>query len=65
MNLSKTAKTDLRKVIRESYGKELEVTLSDEELTEIGEFLLTSLAEGLKIRISDKNKYEKSKTKKQ
>ncbi len=58
MNLSKQAKLDLRKAIRKLYGKELEETLSDDELSEIGEFLLTSLAEGLKIKSYKKHEKE-------
>ncbi len=50
MDLSKQAKTDLRKTIRKSYGEDFEVSLSDEEVTEIGELLLNILAESLKIK---------------
>jgi len=54
MDLSKQAKIDLRKEIRNSYGKDLEISLSDEEIGEIGELLLTTLAESLKIKTNNK-----------
>ncbi len=57
MNLSKQAKIDLKRVIGESYGKDFEATLSDEEVNEIGELLLNTLAESLKLKSN--NKYEK------
>lgn len=50
MDLSKQAIIDLRKAIRKSYGKELEETFSDEEVTEIGELLLNILSESLKMK---------------
>jgi hypothetical protein len=56
MVLSKQTKINLRKAIKESYGKELEATLPDEEVTEIGELLLNILAESLKIKIYEKEK---------
>jgi len=43
MDLSKLAIIDLRKVIIQSYGKDFEVSLSDEEVAEIGELLLNKL----------------------
>lgn len=40
MNLSKQAVRDLRKAISNSYGKDLDESLSDEEINEIGDLLL-------------------------
>jgi len=51
LNLSKIAIRDLRNELKKNYGTDFE--LKDEELNEIGLFLLTSLAEGLKLRKYD------------
>ena len=51
LNLSTQAKLDLRNVLRKSYGVDFEVSLSDEEVNEIGDLLLTVLAESLKLKI--------------
>ncbi len=51
MNLSTQAKLDLRNVLRKSYGVDFEVSLSDEEVNEIGDLLLNVLAESLKLKI--------------
>lgn len=48
MNLSEKAIQDLRIELRKIYGTDFE--LENEELNEIGLFLLTSLAEGLKLK---------------
>lgn len=48
MNLSDKAIQDLRIELRKIYGTDFE--LENEELNEIGLFLLTSLAEGLKLK---------------
>lgn len=53
MQLSLKAKSDLRTILRKSYGKDFEVALSDQEVVEIGELLLTILAEGLKHKIAN------------
>ncbi len=48
MKLSVQAIKDLRIELKKAYGSDF--SLDDEELNEIGLFLLTSLAEGLKQR---------------
>lgn len=48
MNLSDKAIQDLRIELKKIYGTDFE--LGNEELNEIGLFLLTSLAEGLKLK---------------
>ncbi len=48
MKLSVQAIKDLRTELKKAYGSDF--SLNDEELNEIGLFLLTSLAEGLKQR---------------
>lgn len=52
-SLSQKAKSDLRIILRKSYGEDFEVALSDEEVGEIGDLLLTVLAEGLKLKIAN------------
>ena len=52
MELSKQAIKELRIALSNSYGKELNDSLNDKEVNEIGELLLTILAEGLKTRIA-------------
>jgi len=52
MELSKRAIQDLRKELLKIYGSDF--NLNDEELEEIGLFLLTSLAEGLKLKVTEK-----------
>lgn len=46
MKLSEQAIQDLRIELKRAYGRDF--SLNNEELNEIGLFLLTSLAEGLK-----------------
>ena len=48
MELSSKAIQELRMELKRIYGSDFE--LSNEELNEIGLFLLTSLAEGLKLK---------------
>lgn len=48
MELSERAIEDLRNELKTIYGTDFE--LKKEELNEIGLFLLTSLAEGIKLR---------------
>lgn len=48
MELSDKAIQDLREELKGLYGTDFE--LENEELNEIGLFLLTSLAEGLKLK---------------
>lgn len=50
MELSIQAIKELRIVLSKSYGSDFEVSLSDEEVNEIGDLLLNILAEGLKIK---------------
>lgn len=50
--LSKKATDDLRVALSKSYGKDFEVSLSEEEVGEIGSLLLTILAESLKMKVS-------------
>jgi len=51
MRLSENAIKDLRSELISLYGTDFE--LNDEDLNEIGLFLLTSLAEGLKLKKND------------
>jgi len=48
MQLSEKAIKELKLHIQKTYGTDFELT--SEELNEIGLFLLTSLAEGLKLK---------------
>lgn len=50
MQLSSEAIKELKEVLVQKYGSVF--GLSDEELNEIGELLLTALAEGLKQRVA-------------
>lgn len=51
--LSNKAKSELRDILRKTYGEDFSLSLSDEEVGEIGELLLTVLAEGLKHKIAN------------
>ena len=51
MELSSKAIQDLRMELKRIYGTDFE--LSNDDLNEIGLFLLTSLAEGLKLKKND------------
>ena len=51
MSLSNKAIQDLRKEFIKIYGEDFGLT--DEELEEIGMFLLTSLVEGMKLRFNN------------
>ena len=53
LKLSNKAISDLRIVLQKSYGKKFEISLSDEEVNDIGYLLLTILAENLKIEIAN------------
>lgn len=53
MKLSQKAINDLRKELMKVYGSDFDLT--DEDLQEIGMFLLTVLAESLKYKASIKN----------
>ncbi|HLP86704.1 MAG TPA: hypothetical protein VK153_02400 [Candidatus Paceibacterota bacterium] len=50
MNLSIQAIKDLRIALRKSYGEYFEMSLSDEEVNEIGYLVLNIFAESLKIK---------------
>lgn len=50
MNLSTKAIQNLRVALRTSYGSDFELSLSDEDLQEIGKALLVITAEHLKIK---------------
>ena len=52
MFLSKPAIEDLRIKLRKSYGSDFDLSISDEEVTEIGILLLTIFAEGLKHKVA-------------
>lgn len=52
VKLSNQAIRDLREVLSKSFGKDVEISYSDEEVNEIGDLLLNILAEGLKMRKS-------------
>ncbi len=53
MELSSNAIKDLRIVLSKSYGSDFEVSLSNEEVNEIGDLLLNILAESLRININN------------
>lgn len=52
IDLSRQAIEDLRLILQKSDGLDFDSKLSDEELTEIGNLLLTFLAESLKVKIT-------------
>lgn len=54
MQLSTKAIKDLRRAMDSSYGEGFSKQLNDEEINEIGDLLLTILAEGLKLKASQK-----------
>lgn len=49
--LNKKVKLNLRNILRKSYGGDFESSLSDEEVKEIGDLLLTVFEESLKMKI--------------
>ena len=55
MQLSKESLADLRSRLIKNYGQELSDKLNDEELNEIGNFLLTVLSESLKLRVQQES----------
>lgn len=55
MELSAKAILDLRQALRKSYGDNFDAELNDQEISEIGELLLVALAEGLKLKVQQKN----------
>lgn len=54
MELSKKAIDELREVLIKEIGPKATSEMSDNELDEIGMFLLTVLAEGLKLKVKEK-----------
>jgi hypothetical protein len=56
MSLSKKALENLRNELIEKFGFKDTKEFSDEDINEIGMFLLTSLAEVLKMRANKKQK---------
>jgi hypothetical protein len=54
MTLSSNAIKDLRTALRKSYGEDFDIALSDEEIGNIGLFILTGLVESLKIEMTNK-----------
>lgn len=54
MQLSTEAIKDLRTAMDTSYGEGFSRQLNDEEVNEIGDLLLTALAEGLKLKMQQK-----------
>ena len=53
MELSIQAITDLRNTLDQDFGADFSLQLSDSEVNEIGLLLLTIVAEGLKMRVSN------------
>ena len=51
MTLSTNAIQDLRLALRKSYGEDFDIAFSDEDINEIGELFLNSLAENLKMKV--------------
>lgn len=54
MSLSDDAIQDLRLALRNSYGKDFDTELSDEEINNIGVLVLTGLVESLKLEMVQK-----------
>lgn len=54
MELSKKAIDELRDLLIKEIGPKATSEMSDNELDEIGMFLLTALAEGLKLKVREK-----------
>lgn len=54
MELSKKAINELRELLIKEIGPKATSEMSDNELDEIGMFLLTALAEGLKLKVREK-----------
>jgi len=55
MQLSKYAIEDLRKTLINLFGEEFCIAFDDDALQEIGDLLLTSLAESLKQKVRTNN----------
>ena len=52
MELSNQSLCDLRAALKQSYGENFDVELSDEDIHQIGELFLTGVASYLKMRVS-------------
>ncbi|MCX6756191.1 MAG: hypothetical protein NTX85_02535 [Candidatus Nomurabacteria bacterium] len=52
INLSTQAIEELRIALQKSYGVDFACGLSDEEVNEIGNLLISSLAESLNVKIA-------------
>lgn len=50
--LSNKATQDLRTALKQSYGEDFDVELSDEDIHQIGELFLAGVASYLKMRVS-------------
>lgn len=53
MQLSEQAIKDLRIALRNTYGEDFEVSLSNEEVNRLGNLLLNILAESLKMKVAE------------
>ena len=62
MTLSDKAIIDLRNTLKASYGTNIDVELSDEEINLIGELLLTALSEGLKLKVNKSTLFSSEKS---
>lgn len=52
MELSSQSLCDLRAALKQSYGENFDVELSDEDIQQIGELFLTGVVSYLKMRVS-------------
>ena len=52
MTLSDKAIQDLRQALKESYGATFDDAFSDNDLNELGELFLNTLAENLKMKVT-------------
>ena len=56
MKLSDKARKDLRRVLINDIGSKATSEMSDDDLDDIGNLLLTMLAEALKMKMNEKKK---------
>jgi hypothetical protein len=54
MKLSKSAIEDLRINLRKTYGADFDTSLSDEQVDNIGNIILTAIIESLKLNTLDR-----------
>ncbi len=52
VQLSQQALQDLRLALRSSYGQDFDTDLTDEQINNLGNLLLTILAEGLLLKVT-------------